>query len=76
MGITVVKAWVCDRCGYVWIKVAGRKPLRCPGCRTRSWNNGAVAQLVEQSVCSGSVEGSNPSCASITDSILVPFDEL
>ena len=35
---TTAKAWCCDRCGYVWLKVAGRNPLRCPGCRSRKWN--------------------------------------
>lgn len=38
MGVTEVKAWVCGSCGYVWLKVSSRKPLRCPGCRTRRWN--------------------------------------
>jgi len=38
MGVTVVTAWVCDVCGYVWLQKKGQ-PIRCNGCRSRRWND-------------------------------------
>lgn len=45
MAETTVKAWECDLCGYVWLKVAGKVPKQCAkkGCRSRLWNSGKVA---------------------------------
>lgn len=39
-----VEAWRCDVCEYVWLKVAGRVPERCPAraCRSRKWNSGVT----------------------------------
>ena len=66
MGVTEVKAWVCDECGYLWIKIAGRNPLRCPSCRTRSWNRGTKTQPEQKLIPKPSTD----------DSVLVPFEDL
>ena len=70
MSVTEVKAWVCDKCGYIWIKVAGRHPLRCPGCRTRSWNSDmrTVTGIKNGTTATEPLE--------ISDSKLVAFDDL
>ena len=62
MGMTTVNAWVCDVCGYLWLKVAGRVPTNCAskGCRSRRWNSSGVAQTVEQRSSSPQVGGSTP----------------
>ena len=39
MGVTTVKAFKCDRCGYEWCpKTAEIKPLTCPKCRSPFWD--------------------------------------
>ena len=45
MGVSSAPVWVCDVCGYKWLKVAGRKPpAHCPSrqCQSRKWNASAV----------------------------------
>lgn len=62
MGVTEVQAWSCDQCGYLWIKVSGRNPLRCPGCRTRRWNSGrgGMANAVSLKATRAIHAGSSP----------------
>lgn len=71
MGEDTVKAWVCDVCGYVWLKVAGRHPEQCASkaCRSRKWNSGAVVQRSEHRPHKPTAEGSIPSGATNWDLI-------
>src|SRR3974390_1891681 len=38
--LTTGKVWECDICGYRWLYVDGKTPLRCANreCRKREWN--------------------------------------
>lgn len=40
MGTKTVEAWVCDKCGHVWLKSA-KTPVYCAKCKTRRWNDSA-----------------------------------
>jgi hypothetical protein len=39
VGESVIRAWICDDCGYEWPK-SDKAPLRCAKCRSRRWNQG------------------------------------
>lgn len=40
MGEKTVTAWVCDKCGHVWLK-GEKTPVYCAKCKTRRWNDSA-----------------------------------
>jgi predicted Zn-ribbon and HTH transcriptional regulator len=38
MGELKVTAYVCERCGHIWIPRAGLKPRVCPKCKSPYWD--------------------------------------
>lgn len=46
MAIITVKAFKCDRCGYIWLNKerTEKPPMACSHCKSFYWNRGKKAK--------------------------------
>jgi hypothetical protein len=74
MGTQQVKAWVCDKCGHIWI-ASDLVPTHCASskCRSRQWNQ-RVDSMREAQVEARSRIASGEDVIAVADKFLKAFD--